>query len=688
MASVRDSQAFRLNLVGIVALSLFVALFARLYSLQVLHEEQFQAAAVSNTNRTLSTEAPRGRILDSEGRILVDNKSTLVVFVDNFVLADQLNSRQEREQLALRLATSLSDNGVLTKVSSILRELEDAKYGPFDKIPVASGVTEEFKVWLKERDFQFPGVEIETESIRFYPYGAAASHVLGYIGPINQDELELRATSAKAYQPADEIGKAGVEAAFEEVLRGVPGSQEIIVDARNQIVGYGDILSPQPGSDVQLTIDIDLQIEVEEELKSQLEARRLVREDNKLTGDNSFFVAPAGAAVVLNPNGSQILAMASYPAYDQREFIGGISAAQFDALTNEDAHAPLSNRAIQGLYAPGSTFKPFTAFAAMNSGLMSDRGALTQYSELFDPGFFTLPGCDGGKCEFQNAQRTEYGLVDLRRALTVSSDVYFYRLAWFFEISPSVRSTALQDGVRAFGFGRRTGVPLAYEVAGLVPDEDLKAARHEDLPEVFTEGNWFAGDTLNTAIGQGDMGVTPLQLANAYATLANGGTLYSPNIAKTAIDPATREIEIDYQPRALGEIYLPPEIRDPLIDGLAGVTTQEDGTGFFAFETYPHDLLAVAGKTGTSEKFGKQDFALFAGFGPVENPEYVIVMVLEEAGFGSESAAPGVRNIFEALATNSIPISEPLDLDYLNAPVIVGIKAPGDELALNEEPPS
>ena len=184
------------------------------------------------------------------------------------------------------------------------------------------------------------------------------------------------------------------------------------------------------------------------------------------------------------------------------------------------------------------------------------------------------------------------------------------------------------------------------------------------------------------------MGVTPLQLANAYATLANGGTLYSPNIAKTAIDPATREIEIDYQPRALGEIYLPPEIRDPLIDGLAGVTTQEDGTGFFAFETYPQDLLAVAGKTGTSEKFGKQDFALFAGFGPVENPEYVIVMVLEEAGFGSESAAPGVRNIFEALATNSIPISEPLDLDYLNAPVIVGIKAPGDELALNEEPPS
>ncbi len=685
MASIRDSQRFRLNLVGVVALSLFVALFARLYYLQVLEEAEFQAIATANIERSIPIQAPRGRIIDTKGRVLVDNKTTLVVTVDNFVLNDRLGDPEDRRALALRLATALSEAGRLTKVDSIMAAFDDPKYGPFDQIPIAEGVTKEFKVWLGERSFEYPGVRIVQETVRAYPYGMAAAHVLGYVGPINEAELDLRQNDLKPYQPSDEIGKSGVELSFEDLLRGVPGSTDIIVDAKGNIVEVVGTTSPRPGSDIQLTIDIDLQLLVEAELLEGLETARLEIDSN---GTGDFFEAPAGAAVILDPQGAQVLALASYPTYDPRTFTEGITADQFDALTTPDAEAPLNNRVIQGLYAPGSTFKPFTAYAAMNAGLISDRGLLTVNSTINDQGYFEIPGCSGGQCEFQNANRTAYGPVDLRRAITVSSDVYFYRLAWFFESFSGVRAQALQEGVKDFGFGTRTNVALAYEADGLVPDADLKAARHAEFPDVFPNGDWFAGDTLNTSIGQGDMGVTPMQLANAYAALANGGRLYAPNIASAALNPATREVEIDYQPRLLNQIYLPDEIRQPLVDGLSEVPTDDLGTAKKAFEGYPFSQLSVAGKTGTSEKVGKSDFALFTAFAPVVDPDYVVVLVLEEAGFGGELAAPRVRDILQAIATNTVPPAVPVDPDYLLEPTVLPVGPDGiagDEAALGED---
>lgn len=677
MATIRDSQRFRLNLIGVVAVSLFLALFARLYYLQVLSDTEFAAQATANTTRVLPVEAPRGRIVDTSGRVLVDNKTTLVVKVDNFVVRDELADRDAREALALRLATALSEAGKLTKVSSIMSALEDTKYGPFDKIPIATGVTQEFKVWLGERHFEFPGVEIVPETVRAYPYGSAAAHLLGYVGPINEAELDLRQNELKPYQPSDEIGKAGVELAFEDILRGVPGSEEIVVDAKGNIVETGEYVPPQPGSDIQLTIDIDLQLLVERELQAGLEAARAFVDED---GTGNFFEAPGGATVVLDPDGSKVLALASYPTYDPRDFTEGITPEQFEALTDPEAEAPLNNRAVQGLYAPGSTFKPFTAYAAMNAGLIGGRGRLTQYTPLDDPGFFEIPGCSGGRCVFQNAGRTPYGSVDLRRSITVSSDVYYYKLAWFFESFVGIRRESLQEGVKAFGFGSRTNVPLAYEAAGIVPDPQLKAARHEELPDVFPSGDWFAGDTLNTSIGQGDMGVTPLQLANAYAALANGGYLYAPNVAQAAIDPATAAIDKDYEPRLVNRIYLPDEIRDPIIDGLAGVTVDTEGTAYRAFETYPHAAMSVAGKTGTSEKTDRSDFALFAAFAPVDDPRYTIVTVLEEAGFGGERAAPVVERVLRAIATDSVPAAVPIEPDYILEPNVLLIG--GDEAAL------
>ncbi len=673
----KDSQRLRLNILGVVALSLLGALFARLWYLQVLTEQEFQEQAEANVTREVAIQAPRGRIFDAKGRVLVDNDTTLVVAMDAFILRDQLPGRDERAALALRLATEISGAGTLTKAISIFDAMNDPKYGPFEKIPIAEGVTDEFKVWLAERGDEFPGIEIEQITVRHYPYGTLAAHLLGYVGAINETEFERRAGAQKPYQRSDEIGKAGVELAYEDVLRGVPGTRTIEVDAKGNLIREISSVDPLPGTDIQLTVDIDVQALVEEQLASGLEFARTQQEREK-----GFFPAPAGAIVVLDPDGAEIIAMASYPSYDPSEFVAGISPEQFAALLDEENQSPLNNRAIQGLYSPGSTFKPFTIYAALNTGLMGPRGRITEFSPINDPGYFIIPNCTGG-CEFQNAGRNPYGAVDLRRAITVSSDVYFYNLAWLFETAPGVPRESIQTNARSFGFGALSGVPLAYEAAGLMPDPELMRQRHEEFPVLFPEGEWRAGNTINTAIGQGDMGVTPLQLANAYATFANGGTLYAPNVATAALDPATGEPLVEYGHRELSKLYLPDPIWRPILDGLIGVTADDEGTAAEAFQGFPLADWPVAAKTGTAEQLGKFDTAVFAAYGPVADPEYTVVVLLEEAGFGGDVAAPVARRILEPLATDSLRPAEPVDPAYraaLGLPA-VPVEEDGQELA-------
>lgn len=647
-----DSPFARLSLLGVLALSLFAALGARLWYLQVLTEQEAQEQAVANIVRTVSVPAPRGRILDVNENVLVDNRPSNVVVIDGFVLRDEMNA-DERSALALRLAREITGTGRLVKVAAIEEAMNDTQYGPFDQVPIAFDVTEEFQVFLAERSTEFPGVEVVERSVRDYPYSTLAAHVLGYVGPLTKGELESREEHPKDYQAVDEIGKAGAELAFEDWLRGTPGTRQFEVDAQGIVIRQLDYVAPVAGNDVQLTIDVDVQSLVEAELRQGL-INAQGEQNTDIVERFVTFPAPAGAAVVLDPRDGSVVAMASYPSYDPSAFIGGISTEEFDQLNAEGSYSPLNNRAIQGLYSPGSTFKPFTAYAAIDTGLLGPRGFLGIDQYTPDPGYYELFSCEGEQCTFTNANETDYGDVDLRRSLTVSSDVYYYKLAEQFSVRRGFDTDEVQQTVREFGFGSASGIALPYEAAGLIPDPEIKQQRHDENPDAFPDPEWRTGDTLNVSIGQGDVNATPLQIANAYAVFANGGTLYAPNIAARVLDALTGEVIMEFGPRVLNEVWMPPEVRNPILDGLVGVTQQEEGTGFEAFEEFPTLSWPVAAKTGTSEVNDKADFAVFAAFGPEPDSEYVMAIVLEEAGFGGEAAAPVVRRVLEPIATETL----------------------------------
>ena len=305
------------------------------------------------------------------------------------------------------------------------------------------------------------------------------------------------------------------------------------------------------------------------------------------------FNAPAGAMVVMDPRDGSILAMASYPTFDPELFVSGISNDDFDELTDPGNYLPLLNRAIQGTYPPGSTFKPFTAYAALDTGLIGSRGILSVNDSFYDEGVFLIPSCEGGTCRFQNAGEAAYGDVDLRLALTYSSDVYFYNLAASFDILPGFDLESVQVAAKSFGYGSRTGVTLAGEGSGRIPTPASRRDAYRENPDAFLTGQWLTGDTLNTSIGQGDVLATPLQIVNSYSALVNGGTLYAPNLGKRILDPITGETQVDFAPRVLKEIFLPDAFSEPILEGLAAVTTwrSEIGTEGTASVSYTHLTL-------------------------------------------------------------------------------------------------
>jgi penicillin-binding protein 2 len=307
----------------------------------------------------------------------------------------------------------------------------------------------------------------------------------------------------------------------------------------------------------------------------------------------------------------------------------------------------LLNRAIQGEYAPGSTFKLITAYAGLSSGV------ITPEYVWHDEGTYRVPNCRGESCGFNNAGRRAYGNVDLREALTVSSDTYFYDIGARMWFAREQLGDPIQDTAELFGLGADTGVPLPNERSGRVMTPEEYAARHEDNPTAFPDGVWQAGDNVNIAIGQGEMLVTPLQLANAYATLANGGTLHSPNIALEVRRAGSEEVVRRYEPRVLRQIPIDPAWRQALVDGFVGVTQAEGGTASGTFSGFPNWL--VAGKTGTAEVSGKADTAVFAAFAPSVDSQYAVAAFLEESGFGGVAAAPLVRRILEPLALGTPP---------------------------------
>ncbi len=656
------SRRLRLGILGAVAISLFIPLVARLWYLQILKETEFIERVQDNTTEEIIERAPRGRILDVNGRVLVDNRQSIVVTIDKEEMATVESS--ELDDLFFDLAKEISLSGKLTKVSQIEAAYKSERYGPFAKVPVVSDISKELQVYLAEYSYKWPGVGTTVVTVREYPYGNLAAHLLGYVGSLSEDEIEQVQNAEKTYLANDEIGKAGIELFYENALRGTPGRKIVVVDKFNNILEVVEEVPARAGSDVQLTIDIDLQAMAEQYLKDGLDVAR--QQPTKFEEEGVIiYKAPAGAMVVMNPQDGSILAMASYPTYDPELFVSGISQDEFDDLINPANSLPLLNRPIQGTYPPGSTFKPFTAYAALDTGLIGSRGILGVNSMYLDEGVYTIPTCEGGTCQFQNAGGLPNGEVDLRLALTYSSDVYFYNLATHFDILPGFDLESVQVAATYFGFGSPSGVTLANENGGRIPTPESRREAYRQNPEAFLTDKWLTGDTLNTSIGQGDVLATPLQIANAYSALVNGGTLYAPNIGLRTINPITGETEVEFKPRVTREIYLPSAFSGPIEDGLAGVTTWrrtdngQEGTAYSAFLNFPHEDWPVAGKTGTSEKQSLDeliaDYALFVGWGPNPDPEYVAVVILEEAGFGGAVAAPVVRRYFEKIAYGIVP---------------------------------
>jgi penicillin-binding protein 2 len=641
----------RLSVLGVVAVALFVALFARLYDLQIIGSPEFQVQAEANRVRLVQTPAPRGRILDRNGKVLVDNRIAVVVAVDRGKFNDL--SEDERNILVMRLAGELSRVGKNMTADKIVRRVNDARFSRYAPIPIATDVPEDLKIYLEEHAAEFPSVTVERTAVRTYPYRQLAANVVGYVGKINEAELAAVAgEKEKPYNLNDDIGKSGVEKTYEQYLRGTPGLRQIEVDANGDAVRVIKETLPKPGSDVKLTLDVDLQALAQSRLEQGLATARA----RPPSGGNPANAGDRGAVVVEDPNNGQVLAMASYPTYDPTTFVDGIDANEWAYLNDPANNYPLNNWAIQGQWAPGSTFKLFVGYAALQSGLMAPD------TVFYDSGGYSIPGCTGAKCFRRNSGGASYGSLTIPEAITISSDAFFYNVGAQFWLQRDHLGgdAGMQQYIQGWGIGEETTIPLSGEASGTLPSPQQ---RHDFCEKVdCNDPEWRAGDNVNLAVGQGDLVLTPLQLANGYATFANGGTRYQPKIALQITSPDGKVDDIG--PKAVTQIDLPGSVRDPLLEGLEGVTRR--GTAASAFSGFDLDGFTVAGKTGTAQVDGKADTAVFASFAPAQAPKYAMAVFMEESGFGGSNAAPVSRALYDALS-GAVPL-DPAPLGGVTPP--------------------
>ncbi len=636
----------RLGGLAFVGVLVFGSLITRLWFLQVMSAPRFEELTTQNATREIYVESPRGRIIDANGRILADRRESLVVTLD-WARLEELKA-DERTAVFQEVADSLNREGIKSKASTLQANFDRARNGELKPVVVAEDI--DVRTWVNISEAGLPGFVVERRWVRSYPYGEIGAHILGYTGSVSDHEqaAELsRDGGAQHYEAGDEIGVAGLERVFESTLRGIPEKRRVEIDARNRIVRTAEILEPgSPGQDIYLTLDIDLQFAAETILVDEL---RQARDREACETCKVAHVAQAGSLVALDVTDGSVIALASYPAYDPADFVFGVSGEQFSFLRDRPDQ-PLFDRSTRGAYPAGSTFKPVTAYAALATG------ARGEYTPWVDEGVFVLESCvteGGAGCSFQNAGGAILGQVDMRQAIEKSSDTYFYSLGEKFWIQPDqFGATSIQDTALLMGYGEVTGVRLPFEQKGRVPTAENR------IEEFGKDSNpWRTGDNVNLAIGQGDLLVTPLQIANAYAMLATGGDRYQPRLVDRAA-AENGETTIEYQIVPMAEDGLDPELLAPIMDGLYAVP--RTGTAAEAFAGFPLNNFPLGGKTGTVQKNGKADTAIYAGFGPQNSPKYSVVAVLEEAGFGGDAAAPAVRRFFEVLLGLSAKAAAPI----------------------------
>jgi penicillin-binding protein 2 len=653
----------RLAGLRLVAVVIAVLLLARLWTLQVVGSQVNGDRAAAVGERELELPATRGLILDAAGRVLVADSSRFSVIADRAAL-NRLTTDRRTElfaDLGWFLHTDPDDLRLRTVpcTSAEARAAGLTRPRCFDgtsaQPAVLATADAEGAVLIGETPERFPGIEVVDRSVRSYPEpaGASAAAVLGYVSGATQDDLDQAATAGRTTLGRDAmVGHAGLEAVYDEQLRGVSGQQTVAVDRLGTPVAVTAERPAQPGFNLVTNIDADIQARVERDLTEAIQERR--REVDRVS--KRRFVADSGAAVVMDVHTGAVVALASSPGYDPGVFVDGLTPAEADSVLGKTSGAPMLSRAVASQYAPGSTFKPVSAAGAMNAGIP------------FDATYPCPSAIRVGGTTFGNFASAGHGVIDFAHAIALSCNTFFYRIGYDLwkrdgGSTPSSAHEYIAHAAKDFGFGTRTGVDLPSEVAGRVPDRTwrfdrwqdrkavecrrartapTKAARQQAEDYCVSGGTERAGDAVLTSIGQGDVLATPLQLAVAYAAIANGGTRWQPQVADRVIDAKGATV-VDIAPKVAGKITASTAHLADLRRALR--FTAREGTSAAKFAGLPADRLGIGAKTGTAEVAGKQTTALLV----TANSDYVVLMLMTQSGTGGGACGDAVRSIWDGL---------------------------------------
>ena len=580
----------RLDILTVVLGLIFVVLVSRLAYLQVFKGHEYQRLAEGNRTRQVAVVAPRGDFYDRNGVMLVTSRP-------GFVVSILPGNTPTPPEVIHRTASILGMDA-----QEIIQRLNKSKV-PFEPVRLKIDASQDVVAKIEERRAELPGVVVEVLPVRNYIHNQMGVHIFGYVSEIT--ESELATLGPQGYRAADLIGQSGLERKYDRNLKGTDGGSQIEVDVAGRMVQVLAKQDPVPGQNLVLTLDYRLQKVAEEALDEQL---------RYLQTQTRYRKAQAGAVVVLNPKTGEVLALASRPAFDPNQFIGGISTKNWK-LINENPFHPMDNRAIAGEYPPGSTFKIVTGTAAL------ELKKVTPNELIFDSGqHWLVPKV--------NAAGEALGWINFHQALSMSDNVYFY------ELGNRLGIDALEKYARMFGLGAYTGIDLPGESDGLVANRTYKEKN-------FNE-EWYLAETFDAAIGQGFQLATPLQMAVLVSEIANGGYRYRPHVVGKIMSPKGEILKV-FAPEEMGRIEISPGTLKLVRDGLKGVS-EAGGTGAGVFANFP---VPVAGKTGTAENPHGDDHGWFVAYGPFDDPRITVAVIIEQGGYGSTAAGPIARKILE-----------------------------------------
>jgi penicillin-binding protein 2 len=590
--------AIRIAIIGGAALVMFGIIFFRLWYLQVLSGDRYLAEANNNRVREINVEAPRGKIVDRNGNLLVGNRTGYAIQItpDKFP-KDAVG--QQRVYIRLSHLLGMRRQTIQKTVQKQFKVL------PFSAATVKQDVPLPVLQYVLENNDRFQGVQVEQVALRFYPQHDVGAHLFGTVGQITAPEL--KDNRYRGVKQGDRVGQSGIEYSYDRYLRGVDGATRLQVDARGTLRGELAVKNPKPGQQLRLGVDLDVEKTAQQAL-----------------------AGAKGGFVVMDVDTGEVRALGSSPSFDPNIFSKVIKEADYKRLSDPSQGAPLSNRAIQGLYPTGSTFKLITATAALEGGV------ITPDTPLNDPGSFHIGGIT-----FKNAGGAVNGVLSLRRALQVSSDVFFYQLGA--QLNGKGDGHLIQRWSSRLGLGHKTGIDLPAESSGLIPSPEW---RNRLFKKHLTDRPWSVGDNVNLSVGQGDVQVDPLQLATAYAAIANGGYVVKPHLGERVEDSTGRVIQ-EFRTPPRKHLPIQSSFRQAIMQGLRAAAGSPGGTSYNVFKGFP---IPVAGKTGTAQKgLSRADQSWYVGLAPYPNPKYVVVATFESGGFGADTAAPAVRKIMATL---------------------------------------